>query len=296
MAVVCLTTDVLSRARLASALRGRVVAVCCCTTLAETRAALARGGVRALVVETRDADGTPTDALVREVRTRWPTTTVLAFYAPGRTSAADVHALLAAGVHELLLRGVDESDHALRAALLAAEQHCAVDLVIERARAVVPEAAWPVADFFLRRAIEPVTVEDCAAALGVHRKTLGNRLRSAGCPSPLVVRAWCRLLLVTRMLEEPGRTVESIALQLDYPSASALRNQVRRFLGMTLSEAAGRGGFAYALERFTVAMSRHPPARHGRRFAVADEARVPAVALAAARRVAELPMQRAVDA
>jgi hypothetical protein len=65
MAVVCLTTDVLSRARLASALRGRAVAVWCCATLAETRAALARGGVRALVVETRDADGTPTDALVR---------------------------------------------------------------------------------------------------------------------------------------------------------------------------------------------------------------------------------------
>jgi hypothetical protein len=84
------------------------------------------------------------------------------------------------------------------------------------------------------------------------------------------VRAWCRLLLVTRLLEEPGRTVESIALQLDYPSASALRNQVRRFLGMTLSEAAAQGGFAFALERFARAMGRRAPPRRAR-FAFGEE-------------------------
>ena len=258
MAVLVLTTDARCRARLAGALRGQAMALWCCATLDDTRAALARGGVRALVVEARDAHGAPTDALVHDVRTRWPAVTVLAYVEPGRTPTGDVRALLIAGVHELLLHGADDTDHALRAALAAAEQHCIVDLVHARVRPHVPPRAWAVVDFFLRRAVEPATVEDCARALGVHRKTLGNRLREAGCPPPLVVRAWCRLLVVTRLLEEPGRTVESVSLQLDYPSASALRNQARRFLGMTLTDVGAAGGFARALGQFADAMRGAP--------------------------------------
>lgn len=254
MGLLVLSTDAVLRARLAGALRGRVQAVWCCGTVEEARGALARGGVRALVVEARDGRGRHCDVLVREARERWPALPIVAVWEPGVTGTADARALLEAGVHELLVRSMDDGAHALRAAIAAGEQQCLGALVVDATRPYVPVRVWPVAEYFLRRAAEPATIAECAAALGVHRKTLVNRLRDAGCPPPLVVRAWCRLLVVARLLDESGRTIESIALQLDYPSATALRNQARRFLGVRLRDLAANGGFAFALSRFGTIM------------------------------------------
>ena len=71
-----------------------------------------------------------------------------------------------------------------------------------------------------------------ARALGVHRKTLANHCRAEGFAPPGTVVAWCLILLTTALLATPGITVERIAMQLNFPSGTALRNMLKRHTGL----------------------------------------------------------------
>ena len=75
-------------------------------------------------------------------------------------------------------------------------------------------------------------MEEVARALGVNRKTLVNHCKAAGFPSPGAVIAWCLILLTAALLATPGVTVERIGVQLNFPSATALRNMLKRYTGL----------------------------------------------------------------
>ena len=96
----------------------------------------------------------------------------------------------------------------------------------------------------------------------MHRKTLVNRLAAAGCPTPRVLRTWCRLFVASRLLEEPGRTVESIALQLDFETTTGLRNALKRYTGLQASALRHAGGLTYVLARFNAACDVRRPGHH----------------------------------
>jgi len=100
---------------------------------------------------------------------------------------------------------------------------------------------------FGRRAI---TVAAAATALGVHRKTLVNLCARSKLPPPAMLVGWCRLFLVAALLERKSYTVERIAHELDYPSSTALRNTIRRYVGVTATEARDRGGLQFVLDHF----------------------------------------------
>jgi AraC-like DNA-binding protein len=46
------------------------------------------------------------------------------------------------------------------------------------------------------------------------------------------VIAWCLILLTTALLASPGVTVERVALELNFPSATSLRNMLKRYTGL----------------------------------------------------------------
>jgi transcriptional regulator GlxA family with amidase domain len=104
-----------------------------------------------------------------------------------------------------------------------------------------------------------VTVADAAAALGVHRKTLVDRLATAQLPTPSAMIAWCRLTLAAQMLEDPARSVEQIALLLDFSSAASLRNMLKRYTGLSPREVRENGGLRCVLHAFRQTLV--PPAR-----------------------------------
>jgi transcriptional regulator GlxA family with amidase domain len=85
-------------------------------------------------------------------------------------------------------------------------------------------------------------VPTLATALRVHRKTLFNRCERAGFLSPAELVAWSRLALVAHLLETTGCSVETIALDLSYPSDTSLRNALKRYTGHRASEIRERGG------------------------------------------------------
>jgi AraC-like DNA-binding protein len=266
MDVVAVLPDPTLRARLAGALRGRGTALRFCATVGEARAALARGGVRTLVVAAHDSDHVPTPPLVERARGGHPDVTVVAYCAlarGGASASASLVALVRAGAHALVTRDLDDEPHALRAALRLAEQTCAAALVLDAVGAELPPAVRPLVELYLRADERPPEVGEAARALGVHRRTLVNRMRAAGFPPPRAMRTWCRVFLAARLLEEPGRTVESVAHQLEFDSPSGLRNTLRRYTGHAPAALRASGGLRCAVRAFAAACAARRAASKG---------------------------------
>jgi AraC-like DNA-binding protein len=255
MDVVAVLPDATLRARLTGALRGRGSAVRFCATVGEARVALAGGAVRALVVGACDAEQHSTAPLVERARRDHPHVTVVGYCAltRGGDASAALVGLIRAGVHTVVMRDLDDEPHALRTALQLAEHACAAALVLDAVRGELPPGVRPLVELYLRGDERPPEVGEAARALGVHRRTLVNRMRAAGCPPPRALRTWCRVFVAARLLEAPGRTVESVAHQLEFDSPSGLRNTLRRYTGRAPAALRTAGGLRCALSAFAAA-------------------------------------------
>lgn len=91
---------------------------------------------------------------------------------------------------------------------------------------------------------------DLADALGVTRRTLLRWCEDAGMPAPRRIMTWMRILLAAEMLDEPGRTVASIAFACGYASDTALRTTLTMQLGKTPKVLRREGAFMTASEAF----------------------------------------------
>jgi AraC-like DNA-binding protein len=230
---LALVTGLEDRARLRAALGGcaELDFVAC---VAEVLQALRgdRGGIRAVVLEARDASGRPTAGLARQITRLFPTTTVVGYCSARAEDSADVAALASAGVHEVVFKHIDDHAGLLRCVLSLAEQACAADLVMHHLGEQLPPRIRPLVEYCLTNPTDAHSVERVAQALGIHRKTLVNQCKAEGFPPPGVVIAWCLILLTAALLAAPGATVERIAQQLNFPCSTALRNMLRRHTGL----------------------------------------------------------------
>jgi AraC-like DNA-binding protein len=218
--------------------------------------AVRSGSVLFVILEPRDAAGTLTDAVARVICEGYPTVPVIAYGAPSPFASRDILALARAGVHELVLRGLDDVGIALRAALASATRRRTADHVMREIGPLLTAPARALVRYFLEHAERAPTVSDVARALGVHRKTLVNRLRSARLPPPSSLLGWCRLFVAARLLEDPMRPVEQVAHELDFPSGAALRNMLRRYTGLRPQDVREVGGIARVLDAFRRSIGR----------------------------------------
>jgi AraC-like DNA-binding protein len=255
---LALVADLEDRARLRTALVGlaELDFVAC---VAEVLQALRRdrGGIRAVVLEARDGSGRPTGGLARQITRLFPSTTVIGYCSPRAEGSADVTALASAGVHEVVFKHLDEGAGLLRAILRSAEQACAADLVMHHLGERLPPRIRPFVEYCLTNPNNAHSVEQVAQALGTHRKTLVNQCKAEGFPPPGVVIAWCLILLTAGLLAVPGVTVQQIAMQLNFPCATALRNLLRRHTGLRPSELRTASAVAELCGQFLAADARH---------------------------------------
>jgi AraC-like DNA-binding protein len=166
-------------------------------------------------------------------------------------------------VHELIFRGVDDSGVALRAVLGSAEQACAAESLLVFLLPLLSPSLHAFARFCLNFPQKAHTVGEVASALGVNRKTLVNYSARACLPAPATLLGWCRLLLATHYLVATTRTVERIALRLDFPSDTALRNMMKRYTGMRAQELRHPGGIELIFGKLTHALAAHRAACEG---------------------------------
>ncbi|HKN67830.1 MAG TPA: helix-turn-helix domain-containing protein [Gemmatimonadaceae bacterium] len=253
------------QARLAGALRGfarfRAVA-----SLDECRALLHEelATVAALILEAQDLAGVPTMPFVAQLNDSLPAVPILGYCDVGPRRSGDAVALIRAGVHDIVLRGVDDGALALRDAVVGASHSTAAHRVIVALRPLVDPSILPLLEHCLTFGRHAITVTDAALALGVHRKTLVNLCARAKLPPPAMLVGWCRLFLVAALLERKSYTVERIAHELDYASSTALRNAIRRYVGVTATEVRERGGLRFVLDHFARRMEQWRVGAHDR--------------------------------
>jgi AraC-like DNA-binding protein len=115
-----------------------------------------------------------------------------------------------------------------------------------RARALLDAAAEVVA--------VAGSAEDLAKRLRISRRTLLRWCQRSELPPPRELLAWMRILLAAELLDDPGRTVVTVAQGCGYSSDSGLRRVMAGFLGMSPRELRQRGAFTEASKAFLLAL------------------------------------------
>jgi AraC-like DNA-binding protein len=244
-----------NRARLEGSLRGRMH-VRFCHRRDELLAIAGDADTTALVTETRDSDGEPLAPVIARLRSRAPTVPVIAYIRHPQTSPRDILDVARAGVHELVRAGFDDVGFVLQAALRSASCGATAAVVWKEITHLIPTDARTIVSFIIERADRDLSIGALAKGLGVDRRTIVRRLTAAHLPGPRRLVGWCRLLMAARLLEEERRSVEAVALALDFPSAGALRNLLWRYTGLRPRELRENGGLRCVLHQFRLELAR----------------------------------------
>jgi AraC-like DNA-binding protein len=192
------------------------------------------------VVDMQDPTGASAHGFARSLTDHYPGIGVVVYRRLVAESEAEVCQLGKAGVHDILLDGLTDEGHIARSIILDSCRRGAADLVMQELVKVLPERLLPFADAAVRNPAKGSIVK-VAEYLNVHRQTPNTWCRKERYLRPEEVLMWCRLLLVAAMLELTSRTLESIAVELDYASATSLRNQLKNYTGMTATQIRSTG-------------------------------------------------------
>ncbi|MGH7636079.1 MAG: helix-turn-helix domain-containing protein [Gemmatimonadaceae bacterium] len=212
-----------------------------------------------VVLGPQEADGRSTVPLVERIARDWPGGGIaLVMFFPARTVPDfSPRSFLLAGAHQLVYEGVNDTALTIAQAVENARRECSADIVFGAIQPLIPAALHPWAHAVVSSPHRVASVTSLASDLGVHRKTLVNRCARLGFLSPAALIAWCRLCVVGHLLERTGATVETIALNLEYPSHTALRNRMKRYTGMKATEVRQAGGLAAVVAAFARRLDEH---------------------------------------
>lgn len=204
--------------------------------------------VEIVVLAARDQYGESARRTIRELAQERPRAAIVVYCHIGWQRDTDVRTLAVNGAHQFIFAGMNDDIIAVRAVVESAKRQCAAECVMQLLAPVVPATLHPMLEAALARPDGITELSALAASLGVHRKTLFNICKRAGFLGPAELLAWVRLMLVGYLLETTGCTVERIAIDLSYPSPTALRNAFRRYIGLRASQVRACGGARAVLE------------------------------------------------
>ena len=254
--LVTLLSDHEHRRRTASAI-GKSAVLVQCETIREARLVLEQRPVAAVLLETTDARGSRTSAFVEQVRRAWPRTALHACVPRAQALAPDAFALVRAGVHDIIFTEHLDLAYVVSRVTGSARRHCLLRAVWPELEPVLDDVLAPFLRFGLDHAFTSLDVKMVAAALGAHRKTIWQHCSQRGLPSPRALLGWCRVLAAAFALDESGRTVDSIAHELDFASPTALRNLIKRYMSLTASGLRARGGSSHVVRCLAEELAPH---------------------------------------
>lgn len=208
---------------------------------------------KAIILDAIDRYGYSTLPAIHKLRHDFPNVPVVAYYTLGARQTIEAWNALKAGAHAILVSGRDDTGIALRAKIREAEQVNVREAVRVAFTSKLPAPIHPLVHVVCTRDRHNVDIEDVARALRLHRRSLGYLCTRYHLPPPRTLIAWCRLGIAIETLARFPATVEAIALEMAFPSATALRNQLKRHTGLTATEARARGGVSH----FTVLLAAH---------------------------------------
>jgi len=201
------------------------------------------------------ADGAASFERVRQLRTRFPRLTLVAYVTATPQHARDLFDAGRAGLDGLLLVDFDDSPQAVRIVVEQAEARGVAALLRFRLASMDPVARDAIL-IVITRAHMRLTSHRLAETLSISKNVLLAKLRVERLPAPQKLIGWGRLIVAGQMLEDPKRSADGIARALDFPSGSAFRNMCQRYVGATPLEIRERGGVRHVTAQFLRAIGR----------------------------------------
>jgi AraC-like DNA-binding protein len=202
-----------------------------------------------VVVGMRDGSGESAAEFARSVRSAARGAAIVACCDLGGGGVPSVSELAVAGVHDVLFTGLNDDGHSARMIIFGAALGGAGDVVHWALAPSVPVTMMRFVDLAARRPRDLRRVAEVAEALGISRQTLGRWCRVHKFIGPEELLVWVRLLLVAALLEATDQTLESIAYDMQYGSATALRNRIREYTGLKAMDLR-EGGLRIMLDAF----------------------------------------------
>ena len=216
----------------------------------ELHAALARCTTAIVVVLDIVVDGVLDVASAATLRTAFPTLRILPYSDFRRVRPTHLLGLARLRFDTVITLHEDDDATAFSEALDCSSH----DTTEHEVRALLgdrlPPALHGALDYLLGVEGRHPTVTELADSQACHAKTLRARLRRTGCPPPEQLIVWTRLFQAASLLNDPGRTVEGIAETLGFPSATSLRNQFKRYVGVAPRQVGRRGGVPMLVDVF----------------------------------------------
>lgn len=253
MIVGCLS-DRVGRARIEDGARSRAEWL---DTFADVLARVCDSptGVTCVVVGWVDARGVSPTHVITELRRVFPAVPILGYCLSSAEHLDDLRRMAVAGVHQLLLDATADSRSVVRTALETSRRQCAATQIFAQIQDIVPTKLHPLVQTALENPTRTTSVAALARELGVDRKTLHNWCRDEHFLAPRDLLRWSRLLLVAALLNWSGRSVTSVAMELEYPTDNSLRIAIRRQFKVQPS-AMKRGGVDRAVNAFRAHVAR----------------------------------------
>ncbi len=223
--------------------------------------------VLAVVVDSESVtDGWQVEALVQEVRRRFPSLGLVLVARPSLSPLVLLQ-LGRANLGGLRVLRFGELRRGLHSSLTRVGELSTRSLVM---RSVGNQLRARERDV-LRSALDGAALgwgaDELSAYVGWSRAHLGVRLREARLPPPGRLLLWARLLHAARWIPEPGRSAESVSRQLGYANGATFRRLLRNYLDRTPTQLAADGGFRVAFGAFLDVCGLHDSLRHHRSVA-----------------------------
>ena len=186
----------------------------------------------------------------------YPSVTVVAATQIRGDRYRDLRALGSWGVADVIGIGEDDTPDAI-ARRLRSVQGRPLQSLLERS---LPPSMGGQARSLLAAAAAVVTTGgaalEMARALYLSPRTLLRWCEKGGLPPPRRLLVWMRILLAAELLDDPGRTVASVAHACGYSSDNALRRTLQDVLNTTPTELRARGAFQVAAAGFVEELRR----------------------------------------
>jgi AraC-like DNA-binding protein len=225
---------------------------------AALRAELRQVSPAALVVVDPYFGSMPRGMLAPELQallSELPSMVVLAALEVRLSGFADLRTLGEWGIAEVISLAEDNAQALAR--VLRSLRGRQVQSVVTRALpAYVPARARSILEIAGDVASVGGHATDLARALHVSMRTLLRWCSDGSLPPPRHLLAWMRILLAAELMEDPGRSLESVALACGYAADSGLRRALRDFLDTNPKTLRRGGAFTTASTAFRDALDK----------------------------------------
>jgi AraC-like DNA-binding protein len=143
------------------------------------------------------------------------------------------------GIRRVILARFDDNPANLRAIFREELERTASRQVIQTIESLLERLPLQVRralEAMLHAPAEIATVSALAERVHVQRRTYERWFAKRGLPSPRTVLVLARVLYAHRLLQDPGYTVEDIAVKLGYAKTRSLQDQFKEIFGLTAGE------------------------------------------------------------